>query len=1279
MDTSEDRDTSSDPAATSTTTSRQLFGNLEPFHPGPNSSFTSYVDRVKIYFRANGVNEPDRQRDIFLTVIGSCCFDRVADLLAPQSPGDATFDALVDLLKTHYDPKPSKRVQRFHFNNRAQGPHESIAAYIAELRRLAQYCEFGTQLEDMLCDRLVIGVRDDVLRRKLMTQSDTSFKKAQEIAIAHETAVRDAGTVAVTRPTGTSEVHSVSHQHRHQTHRSKSRPSTPTVQPCAGCGGSHRRTDCRFRQATCRTCQKVGHISTVCRSKGSSQKPGSSGRDGSTASAHVVSGSDYEAFVLSGDGVHRPVHNDDMQPTPPIIVPITLGDKSTQMHVDTGADYSCITLDTYDKLWSRTASSQKPVPQIHPFTKNLRAYTGECVPVVGKIKVHANVAGHAAFLPLLVVESSGPNLLGRNWIKALHYSIPQLNALSQAEQAVSADSSLEQLKHEYSSLFSSELGKFTGPPVNIPIQENAQPIFRKARAVPLALRERVEKELDKLVQQDILEPVRYSQWATPVVAVSKADGTLRLCGDYKVTVNQVTKTDSYPLPRFEDLLAATSKAQFYSKLDLSQAYQQLVVDEATQELLTINTHRGLFKVKRLAFGISSAPGLFQRVMETLLQGIPGVVIFLDDILIAGSTKAEHDARLRAVFARVQAAGLHLKANKCVICQTEVVFLGHLLSAKGIQPLPDKVAAIQGVRAPECVEDVKVFLGMLQYYGRFLPGLSNIVEPLHRLLDRGRQWAWTPQCHRAFSKAKALLSSDTVLIHFNPDLPTILTVDASPYGLGAVLAHRLPDGSERPVAYASRTLNATERRYAQVDREALAVAFGTKKFHMYLFGRHFTIVTDHKPLLGLLNAAKATPAVCSPRILRWSVDLGGYDYELVHRSGQSIPHADALSRLPLPDQLDVIPGVSDILLLQSECSLQLSPSMIANLSRNDPVISKVMHWVLHGWPSQVDSTFQCFVNRKSELTVESGCLIWGARVVVPPKARESVLKLLHDTHQGIAATKAKARSYVWWPNLDKDIELMCKSCRSCDFNQHTPAKATPSAWPVPERPWSRLHLDHAGPFQGHIFLLVVDAYSHWLEVMSVASTSAECVIPKLRILFATHGLPDLLVSDNATAFTSELFQTFCANNYIRHITVAPGHPSSNGLVERAVQTFKRSLQKIVRGDWITRLARFLLQQHSTPHSSTGVSPAELLMKRRIKTHLDCLRPDYVGQSQKTKLMFSETGKGGVNLPEQLLLGIQCWLKPLATTPNGLQQWSLKRLAQGLSLSDLWQRGKCTNDI
>ena len=489
-----------------------LFGTLEQFVPGPAASFTRYVERVRIYLRANGVDDADRQRDIFLTVIGPACYDRLVDLLAPRSPSEVPFDDLVNVLRTYYDPKPSKRVQRFYFYNRVQGAQESIAAYIAELRRLAEHCEFGTQLDEMLCDRLVVGVRDDNLCRKLLTQTDTGLQQAQELAIAHETAVRDASVVNTGRDVSTvsAEVHLLGSRSSQQvvrrasTSQQQSPPQRATGQSCAGCGGAHLRVNCRFRSAMCR---KVGHISTVCRSRPAvrpAEVAGQQQRAEPPSTTHMVSDSEYSVFASSGNGVHsRRSQVDEMGSCPPVIVPINVDGKGSQMQVDMGADFSCITLSSFDDLWPQP----KGAPQLHPFSKNLKAYTGQQVPIIGKINVKASLAGRSAVLPLLVVYSSGPNLLGRNWIKALRYSVPQLQALAASESSDYADADLSQLKEEFSSLFAPGLGKFIGPPVNIPIQDNTQPVFKKARAVPLAVRERVGQELKKLVDQDILEPV----------------------------------------------------------------------------------------------------------------------------------------------------------------------------------------------------------------------------------------------------------------------------------------------------------------------------------------------------------------------------------------------------------------------------------------------------------------------------------------------------------------------------------------------------------------------------------------------------------------------------------------------------------------------------------------------------------------------------------------------------------------------------------------------------
>ncbi|XP_053311898.1 uncharacterized protein K02A2.6-like [Spea bombifrons] len=295
-----------------------------------------------------------------------------------------------------------------------------------------------------------------------------------------------------------------------------------------------------------------------------------------------------------------------------------------------------------------------------------------------------------------------------------------------------------------------------------------------------------------------------------------------------------------------------------------------------------------------------------------------------------------------------------------------------------------------------------------------------------------------------------------------------------------------------------------------------------------------------------------------------------------------------------------------------------------MSAKDPLLSRVLNWVWRGWPkAKVEDMFKPFVVRQHELSAYKGCLLWGYRVVIPNAGQAKVLHALHEGHPGIVRMKALARSYVWWPKMDEVIEKWVKNCVPCQSTRHAPPKAPVHPWEVTRSPWSRLHIDFAGPFHGQMFFLVVDSFSKWLEVVPVTSATSVTVIKILRSLFATHGLPDTIVSDNGTQFTSSEFKIFMESNLIRHVTIAPFHPSSNGQAERMVQTTKDSLKRIIEGDWNRRLANFLLQQHVTPCSSTGRSPAELLMNRRLKTCLDRLHPDLTSELQeKQELQFNE---------------------------------------------------------
>ena len=298
-------------------------------------------------------------------------------------------------------------------------------------------------------------------------------------------------------------------------------------------------------------------------------------------------------------------------------------------------------------------------------------------------------------------------------------------------------------------------------------------------------------------------------------------------------------------------------------LDMTQAYQQLVLDEESREYVVINTHRGPYLYKRLPFGVSSAPGIFQRVMESVLRGIPGVVVYLDDILITAPTDEEHVATVAVVLERLKEAGLHLKKEKCVFLAPSVIYLGHLIDSQGLHPVQEKVQAIQDAPQPINVAQLKSYLGLLSYYSKFLRNLSTTMAPLYKLLKHDEPWKWTEEQGQAFKQSKELILSSKVLVHFDPKLPIRLACDASDYGISAVLSHGMP------VRFFSRSLTPTEKKYSQIEKEGLACVMGVTRFHSYLWGHHFTLQTDHKPLLTLFNENKPIPQQAAKRIQRWA--------------------------------------------------------------------------------------------------------------------------------------------------------------------------------------------------------------------------------------------------------------------------------------------------------------------------------------------------------------------------------------------------------------------------
>ncbi|XP_063629211.1 uncharacterized protein K02A2.6-like [Cydia splendana] len=471
--------------------------------------------------------------------------------------------------------------------------------------------------------------------------------------------------------------------------------------------------------------------------------------------------------------------------------------------------------------------------------------------------------------------------------------------------------------------------------------------------------------------------------------------------------------------------------------------------------------------------------------------------------------------------------------------------------------------------------------------------------------------------KAFEMLRKMLSGTDTLVHYDVNKEIIMSCDASQFGLGAVLEHVMEDGSVRPVMFASRTMNVHERNYGQIDKEAAAIVFGLKKFHQFISGRKITIRTDHKPLLGLFEPKKPIPNVISPRMLRWALLLNSYDYSIQYVEGKKLGNADALSRWPSRDQSSEEEYLGVLLIEETPSDLELSASEVAKLTTKDKTLSKVLYWIRNGWPSKVDAEYKGYWQKRNEISEYKNCILWGNRVIIPDKMRPYILQELHSNHDGIVITKAIARSYFWWPAIDKEIESLVNKCETCAENRNMPAQVS-HKWIRPEKAWSRLHIDYAGPFQGKTFLILIDAYSKWPEVKIVPDMSSGTLINVLRDIFAEQGLPDTLVSDNGRSFISDQFKEFLSTNGIRQILTPPYHPASNGQAERTVQTVKNKLKKQSTLPWNIKLPTILYGLRTTPNSTNDKSPAELLNCRRFRTKFDHLNPLIFKNQEETQV-------------------------------------------------------------
>ena len=681
-----------------------------------------------------------------------------------------------------------------------------------------------------------------------------------------------------------------------------------------------------------------------------------------------------------------------------------------------------------------------------------------------------------------------------------------------------------------------------------------------------------------------------------MVVVPKGDGSVRICVDL-TKLNQAVRRERHLLPSVEQSLAMLENAKFFSKIDANSGFWQIELDKPSAQLTTFITPFGRFHFNRLPFGINSAPEHFQRRMSQILADLEGAICLIDDVLIYGKTQEEHDTRLTKVLQKLQAVGLTLNSNKCEFSKSQVKFLGQVINSQGVSPDPDKTKAILQMEEPKNVTDVRRYLGMINQLSKFSPDLSSKTKPLRDLLSTKNQWAWGPSQQKAFADTKAELSSPRILALYNPAAKTTVSADASPFGLGGVLSQKQSSGQWQPVSYISRSLTSVEQRYAQVEKECLAVTWACERFADLLIGKEFLIETDHKPLLPLLTSKNLDELPV--RIQRYRMRLMRFQYTVTHIPGPDLKIADALSRAPLPEITDTDKQLqvdTDAYVAQVIQGMPATPERLKQIRQaqeQDNILQQLIKFCTEGWPhhSKLKGTIKLYKSVASELSVQEGLLLRGSRIVIPPVLQKDMLAKIHTGHLGITKCQERAKQSVWWPRIRQQIEEMVQKCLVCSqYRRQNAEPLIPTSFP--DYPWQKVAAD-LFTWKNNNYLILVDYYSRYMEMSKLSSTSSMSVIQHIKSIFARHGIPETFVSDNGPQFSSSSFTQFATDYGFYHQTSSPNHPQSNGEAERAVQTVKSILNK-AEDPYLGLLA------YRVAPLANGYSPAELLMGRKPRS-------------------------------------------------------------------------------
>lgn len=1197
---------------TSKTTTMSAIASLEVF---TGENWNAYEQQFECLVLINDIPK-EKRVPLLITKLSTHVYDILITLCTPISPLKESYEDICEKLRKYYHPVRNGALHQAEFRKRCQKPEETIEQYVMQLKKLSKNCDFKN-LNDELKERLLNGTYCDSVRFELLKQADQPLEKLINVGKTVETAYNLVFNNEKTQQQERSQMFKLQGKNftRNKNNGPRSNTSIPPSVKCFCCGkDGHVRTECSLREKYCSDCGNKGHIFKMCNKNKEIKKKNLNLLEVATTSSEKESKKDDHEDENDSE-VYDIFYFSDKQKIPSATLKVYVNDVPLEFEVDTGADVSTINLSDKEKYFPDLEIKQRNVI----FT-NFDQSTSTPLGVIENLTVNYQSVA-VSNQRLFVVKDGLPKIIGKDWLSLLKLWPPKFE--QKICEEVSKDTLTKGIKEEFKDVFEPGMGTFKGEPIHLSIDEGVKPIFMPVRTVPFALKDKVKHEIKRLIDTKRIEPVEHSDWGTPVVPVLKADGTVRLCGDYRITLNKYLKVDHFPLPTIDIILMKLQGNTYFCELDLREAYLQAPLDEESQKLVTIVTEEGIFKYLYLPFGVSTGPGSFQRLITQKLSGLD-IIVYIDNIYVYGKTLLETNEKLKLVLQRIQESGLKLKLNKCKFFDTKLDVFGFEVNKTGIKVLKSKIEPLLSLPRPDNIKMLRSFLGKVNYYNRFLQNMAIVLKPLYDCLKNDK-FEWTEECDMSFKQIKQRLANTSSLSHFDPNATVILTCDSADGGIAAILSIKGSDNITKPVAFASKKLNDTQVKYPILEKEAYAIIFGVTKFYHYLFGKKFILQTDNEALTKILGPKYGIPKMAAKRLQYWSIFLSAFDYEIQHIKSKNNP-ADYLSRVAT-NSSDENSKSKDIVDKTFECNTinyinesklsMLNWKTVQNETKKDKILCDILRFCRDGWPlkNEMGEEYEPYFIRKNEISIEKECLLWGYRIIIPKGIREEVMCELHLSHLGTTRMKETSRSYFWWPGMDREIEDITKNCIICLQNRKNPEKTKLTVWPQPPTVWHRLHADFLGPLYNKMYLVVVDAYSKWPEAFVMSNITAQKTIQVFKSLFIRYGYPFHLVTDNGPTWTSEEFRNFCNLVGVKQSFTPPYYPATNGLAERFVESFKSHVTKIVQSGRTVEYAcnLFLFDYRSTVHKTTGQSPAKLMLGRELRCRFSLLRPNPVNNN------------------------------------------------------------------